>query len=125
MRDDAGFSLMEVLMSMVLLGVVGAGLAPGMLMNVKAITRNELRSESIAAAQQVLDDLRTEDPTTLPSTGDTEATASINGRTFDITTYYCLESTICDSGNSRHLTVEVRYKNERIYGVETVFTQLR
>jgi type II secretory pathway pseudopilin PulG len=117
---------MEVLMSMVLLGIVGSGIAPGLLLNFKAITRNELRSEAIAAAQEVLDDLRTQDPTTLPNSQvEEEDSITINNRDFLVTTIYCLDENICASGRSRHITLEVEYKNEEIYEIETVFTQLR
>lgn len=124
--DQNGFSLVEVLVALGILGIVMAGVAPSFIFHMKTISRNELRSAGIAAAQQVLDEIRTLDPATLPTSGsDTPETVVVNNKSFSVTTSYCQEPTFCLTTRTRHLNILVTYQDEEIYEIETVYTQLR
>ena len=120
-----GFTLLEVLVALSILGIVSAGLVPNFIRQLKFNTQSEVRAEAIEAAVRVLDLLRLADPTGLPSSGSSDqAIVSIGDRDFGVTTAYCPETTYCTS-NTRHLRVLVAYKNDQVYTVDTVFTKLK
>lgn len=126
MSRQAGFTLLEVLVSMVIMGVVLASMVPAFLSHVKVNTRTEVRSGAIAAAQQILDDMRSQDPATFPSTGsDPIEVVDAGSRSYDVTVSYCTNATYCPSDETKHIRVEVEYMGEMVYAVETVFTQLQ
>lgn len=124
--SEEGFSLLEVLVSLVLLVMTSAGILPAFLSHFNHITNNEVRSSAYAAAQRVLDEIRVQDPTDLPSSGDgTTQNITISGKNFQVTPSYCQDSGMCGDVNSRHITVRVRYNGTIYYVVETLYTQLR
>lgn len=113
-------------MSIVILGIVSIGMAEAFITNLKSNTASEVRSQAAQVAQRVLDDLRTEDPTSLPTTGTTGPVEIVMGpRTYDVYTTYCAQSSFCSSVTTRHLRLNIRYHNREVYRVDTVFTQLR
>ena len=125
MIKQSGFSLIEVMVAMVIFGVVSASMAPVFMNHLKFNTAMEVRSGAYAAAQQVLDDLRSQDPSSMPSSGSSAATSVPAGdRIYSVVTSYCLQASYCASANIRHLKVEVSYKGNLVYSVETVFTKL-
>ena len=120
-----GFSLTEALLAISLLGIVLAGILPTFLTFLDANTLSEERSQAVAVAQQVMEDLRESEPKSLPTTGSGAVEfLSVGQREFEIERHYCLEPSFCSS-NSRQVVVEVRYGGETIYSVETVLTALR
>ncbi|NLF25020.1 MAG: type II secretion system protein [Deltaproteobacteria bacterium] len=122
----AGFTLVEVLVALGVLALVTSAVAPSFLRFMHYNTRTEIKTEAIQAAQRVLDELRLSDPRTLPTSGSTPSeTVMVGGRSYDVTVSYCENATYCPSENTRHLTVDVVYKGEQVYEVETVYTRLR
>lgn len=126
MNSEKGFSLIEILVSLVLLGLVAAGVAPVFLSNLKFITDNEVRSGAIAAAQVKLDELRFEDPYGMPTSGSDPAEVITAGnKDYEVTTYYCLDTSLCATTSTRHLTLDIDYNGTTVYSIETVFTALQ
>lgn len=122
---EYGFSLIEVLISLLIFSVVLAGMGPSFVAHSRYNTQSEIRSEAIAVAEQAIDDLRFSDPTQLPSSGSSQQNIAIGSRTYSATTSYCLNAQFCNSTNNRHITVAVSYKNKTLFSTQTVFTQLR
>jgi prepilin-type N-terminal cleavage/methylation domain-containing protein len=123
--NEKGFTLMEVLLAVALMGTVVLGVVPAFIACKDANQRNEVRSAASAAGQAVLEAHRRLDPAAFPSTGSSAAqVVTVDARDFEVITYYCVESTWCDT-QSRHLLVEVGFGNEIVFTVETVFTKLR
>lgn len=124
--ESAGFSLLEVLISMVLFCLVALGTAPVFINQVKQNVISEHRSGAIAAATQVLDHYRTVDVVAgdFPSSGTESEDVEIEGRTYLVTVAFCLKEEFCGA-NARHLLATVQFNEELIYEVETVYTKLR
>lgn len=123
---DKAFTLLEVMVAMMILGLVAAGMAPVFINHLKTNTRAELKTESIAVAQQVLDELRSQDPTNFPMSG-SDAPILVDGgsRSYTVIVSYCKVTSYCASANTRHIEVAVRYMGSTIYEVETVYTKLK
>jgi prepilin-type N-terminal cleavage/methylation domain-containing protein len=123
---ERAFTLLEVLVSLLIFSVVSSSLSAVFINHLKQNSRGEIRSGAIAVAQQVLDDARSQDPASLPSTGSSSAqTISGGQRNYQVVQHYCLNSAYCPTTNTRHIKVEVSYLGTIIYAVETVYTQLR
>ncbi|MCB0332101.1 MAG: type II secretion system protein [Bdellovibrionales bacterium] len=126
MKDEKGFSLFEVLVATALLGLASAGVLPSFLHHFKTISENEFRTEAIAAAQVVLDQLRTVSPASLPMSGTTSPeSVNIGSHTFSVTQTYCSDASYCDATSSRFVHVSVSRQNKELYSVETIYTKLR
>lgn len=123
---ERGFTLLEVMVAVLLLGSLIAASTSAFVMNVRSNQAGEIRSEASQAAQTVLDELRHSPVGNMPLTGSDEPrTVSINERrAFDVVVTYCENNTYCTSNEIRHLTVEVTYADETVYRTETVFTNL-
>jgi prepilin-type N-terminal cleavage/methylation domain-containing protein len=123
--DSKGFTLLESLVAMGLLAIMLASLVPVLFVFLKANTRNEVRSGAVAAAQQSMEELRQQDPTTMPDEGATEPqVVSVDRRDFEVVRWYCLAPEYCGD-DSRHVLVEVNLGGKTVYSVESVYTQLR
>ena len=124
-RREGGFTLLEVMVAISLMGIMLSGLPAAFISFSQYNSRMELRTQALAAAQQVLDDVRMDDPQSLPSSGSTSESKVVDGRTFDVIVNFCDNPTWCDT-NSRHLSLEVDYNGQlSIVEVETVYTKLR
>lgn len=120
-----GFTLVESLVAMAIIGLIAVAIVPAFLTQLDSNARSEVRTGSIAAAQQILEDLRIPDPGTLPPAGAAGPVAVVVGdHVFDVVVHYCLTESYCDDA-SRHLKVEVFHKGRKTYDAETVYTQLR
>jgi len=120
-----GFSLVEGLMALAILGVVMAAIIPTFTTYQDTNRRNEERTGAVAVAQQVLEAQRRLDPSFFPESGPAPAeTVSLDGRDYEVIVSYCEVPEFC-SLNSRHLMVEVSYDGRRLYSAESVFTKLR
>lgn len=125
-KSQKGFSLLEVLVSIVIFGVVSMGMAVAFVTNLKTNTASEVRSQASEIAQRYLDELRTVDPGSLPSSGTTgPQTFTLGKRSYAVLTTYCADASLCASSTMRHLRIRVQYQNREVYRVDTVFSQLR
>ena len=68
-RKQIGFSLIEVMVSVVLLSLLGAGIIPSFLKYLKLNTSMEVTSKAVSAAQVVLERFRLSDPSLMPNSG--------------------------------------------------------
>ncbi len=125
MKSQSGFSLVEVLVSLFLVSITGVAFTHAFLGSLKFNTLSEKRSGAISAAQQVLDELRTKDPFTLPTSGTTSNTINVGGRNFTVLVTYCSIGSYCSTPSIRTLSARVTYRNENLYAVDTIFTQLK
>ena len=127
--NERGFTLLEVLISLVLFSVVSAGVLSSFGDHLRRNLESAVKTGAINAAEYKLDNLRRKDPSTLPSelNGDSPEydTLTIGGRAYNLTTRYCSDATHCDSTRNRHIKVQVAYKGKEYYSVETVYTVLK
>jgi prepilin-type N-terminal cleavage/methylation domain-containing protein len=124
--SSKGFSILETLVSLAIFSIGTLAVAQAFTSQLAFNNRSELRSGAINAAQQVLDELRVIDPTTLPTSGtSTPQNIVIGGKTYVVTIAYCQATSHCSSSTVRDLKVTVQHKNTTIYNVETVYAQLR
>lgn len=121
---ERGFSMIEVVMSMGLMSIVLSGMATVYIDQLHHNTHTELRTGAINAAEQRLDDLRQQDPASLPNSGSSTATIDAGKRSYSVVTTYCAPATYC-SANSRYIDIKASYNGQLLYEVETVFTKLR
>ncbi|MCB0310172.1 MAG: type II secretion system protein [Bdellovibrionales bacterium] len=117
--------MIEVLVSLGLFGIVSAGITPAFTNYLKLNTKNQLKTEAMAVAQQKLDELRLQKPDDMPSSGNSSENLAVGSRNFAVTTYYCENGIYCVSEKMRHLKIEVAYNAEILLDVESVFTSLR
>lgn len=124
-RNEKGFSVIEALMGIFLLGIVLTGVLPAFLSFLDANTYSEQASDSVSAAQQMLERLRLQDPASMPTSGaDSAVIIPVGGREYEVINSYCVNPAFCGAG-SRHITVEVNYGGEPRFVVESVFTRLQ
>lgn len=124
-RAESGFSLVEMLVSIVILAIIMGGLIPSFIAYMDVNTRNEARTGALQAAQQIMESHRLVQPSSMPNSGSsTPVSVEVDGRTFEVVTRYCDVVQFCGT-SSRHLVVEVRLDMDLIYETETVYTELR
>jgi prepilin-type N-terminal cleavage/methylation domain-containing protein len=122
--NSKGFTLLEALIALGILGVTLVALIPAFQMLMDANSLSEERSNALAAAQEVVEGLRHEDPASLPSSGSSAVQAiSVGAHEYEVVTHYCQDTTYCGS-DSRHIVVEVSFAGKDVYAIETVFTRL-
>jgi prepilin-type N-terminal cleavage/methylation domain-containing protein len=123
--NEHGFSLLEVLLAVTLIGLIVIGVLPAMLACKDTNSLNEIRSGAAAAAQRVMEEHRRADPALLPTSGSSAVeVVTVGDRDYEVISYFCLEPAWCDLV-SRHIVVEVGHGTETVVSIETVFTQLR
>jgi prepilin-type N-terminal cleavage/methylation domain-containing protein len=124
MNTQKGFSLIEVLVSLVIIMTVSTGVFHSLLSNLKHTRDTFYRTQAMHAAHEHLDILRMQDPVTIPGSGSTTSTIEIGNRTFNIVATFCKNANFC-SLNTKHIALEVFYRGESRFSVETVYTKLR
>jgi prepilin-type N-terminal cleavage/methylation domain-containing protein len=122
--NSKGFTLLEALVSLGILGVTLAAILPAFQALMDANSLSEERSNALAAAQEVMEGLRHEDPASLPSSGSSAVQAvTVGAHEYEVVTHYCRDTTYCGA-DSRHIVVEVSFAGKDVYEIETVFTRL-
>jgi prepilin-type N-terminal cleavage/methylation domain-containing protein len=122
--SERGFSLLESLVAIAILGILLAAIMPTFFTYLDANTRSEERTGALAAAQETIEQLRQVDPTMMPSTGSSPMQViSVGERDFEVVTHFCTANQFC-SADSRHLLIEVGYGGRTVYSVESIFTAL-
>ena len=127
-QRENGVSMIEVMASLVMVGLVVSGIGPGFLTHIKYNNEAEIRSGAYNAAQAILDDLRLIDPAFLPTSGsDDPVGINYGNRTYSVVASYCEEPTYCDGGSNplRFISLDVSYQGDVVYEVDTIYTQLR
>ncbi|WP_243028985.1 type IV pilus modification PilV family protein [Thermus albus] len=126
-RGSRGLTLIEVLVALAILGLIGP-LVGAFIAHLNTNTRSELRSQAVTLAQERLENLRLQDPQTMPRSGCTSETKTRVSRTFTVQTCYCSQASLCGPG-ARFIEVRVYLgtgtSGTPLYGVATVFTQFR
>lgn len=123
--EARGFTIVECLIAMSILGIVMAGLLPGFIDFMDANSISESRSDAVAAAQFTLESLRREDPSGWPTSGSSAPDViAINNREFEVVRSFCRSNEYCGAA-SRHVVIEVSFGGEVLYSVETVYTRLQ
>jgi prepilin-type N-terminal cleavage/methylation domain-containing protein len=123
--SEKGFSLVESLCALAILGIALIGVVPTFYVLVNVDTLSEQRSNAVAAAQQVMEGLRQASPSSLPSSGSSSPQmVSVGQHDYEVTAHYCTNSTFC-STDMRHIVLEVSFGGRNVYIVETVYTRLQ
>ena len=137
---NAGFSIIEMLVALVILGVALTSILPVFINYANVNRRTEIRAEAVSAAERVMDELRQRDfgdwdavreeldDGIKVATGDPN-TASDDGRTYVPAITWCTaDLPLCSNnggaiGNQqRHVRVAISLDGEEQYSVTTVFT---
>lgn len=122
----SGFTLIEVLVSLSIFGIAALALGQAYSTHLSFNTLSEARTGGIAAVTRVLDQLRVQDPATLPATGtDADRSIVIGQRTFLVSISYCSPTTYCTSNNIRQIHATAKLHGSIVYAVDTIFAQLR
>ncbi|NMC64341.1 MAG: type II secretion system protein [SAR324 cluster bacterium] len=121
-----GFSLIELLVSLILFELVAAASMAEVAHYIKTSRDNQIRTEAAAAAQTVLDEIRASDPAGLPGAGNGPAqNVSIGSHVFQVTPTYCAEADFCTGSSIRQVRITVSLNSRVWYEVDTAFAQLR
>ncbi|GGR26652.1 type II secretion system protein [Deinococcus ruber] len=123
-RGVQGFTLVEMLVALMLLGILMGVVITAIGSNTSLNSQTELRSQAAVAAEQVLDTARTKDPATMPTSGsDAAVNVVVGGHAFSVTLSYCTNITYC-TGTARQLLAQASYASKTLFQVETVFTSV-
>ncbi len=116
---------MEAMAAMVIVTILIVAIVPALVGFTHVNQKSEWRSGAVDAAELLLERYRTQEVgSTLPTTTANQTeTVSIGGLDYEATTLFCQTISYCD-GETTHIKVEVSYQNEKLYEVETVFTNL-
>jgi len=120
--DGRGFTLMEVLVALGILSTLMALVSLSFMTNLKSNLNTQLRYEAIQAAQDVLDEIRFLDISTLAAPMTENIT--IGTRTYAVAVTYCTNPDFCISDDIRHVSLSVSYKSKLLYATDTVYTKL-
>ena len=103
----AGFTLIEAMVSLLILSVILLGLHTGMVTAITMNTENLLRNEAVKLAQERMDKYRIEPSSDIP--GSDSVTRQV--RNSNVT--YTLDNNYDDSTNILDMTVEWEFQNEQ------------
>jgi prepilin-type N-terminal cleavage/methylation domain-containing protein len=119
-----GFTLVEAVIALAILGITIAAVLPAFIDFLDANSLSEERSNAVAAAQQVMEELRQVDPGSLPSSGSSAVqTVTTGNHEYEVTAHYCRTPSYCSTAG-RHIVLEVNYGGKTVYTIETVYTRL-
>ncbi len=126
MRDrirTRGFTLVEALIGVAILGIVMAGVLPVFMNYMRVNSQSDVRSGAVSAAESVMDGLRQTSLGAWPASG-TVRTTSGGDRDYAVTILYCTSSMAYCASDTRQVEVVVRYHGKVYYDVQTVYTKL-
>lgn len=131
-HSDQGFTLIETIVSLVIFLTILGFMVP-MFANQRLNTlQREIEMGAVAISQEIMDELRRVDISTLPSTGSTTtlpsglSTTSVDrsNKGYSATIFYCENATYCGS-EARHIRVQVRHHGQTVHQVETVYSRIQ
>lgn len=123
-QTEHGFSVIEVMFSLGIFGVLSLGLATSLISNLKTNTRNQVKTEALQVARTTLDRYRVSKVSTLPTTGSVTSTQTIGSHTYSVSVTFCSNAAYCAT-EMRHLIINVSQAGTNYSQIETVFTQLK
>jgi len=123
-RSQAGFTLTELLVSMLILGLVVVSVLSAQMFQLGMNTKNEELTQAGVAAQRVMDGVRSTDTAAMPVSGSSQpVTVNISGRAYKVTLTYCAPATYCTK-NAQYIQVDVTADNKNIFSVANVLTSV-
>ena len=124
-----GFTLIEAMLSVVILGITIAYSMPVLLYNKINIKQSQIKAGSLVVAGRIFDDIRSQKINTFPVSGITSITdpgiLTSVGRSYSANILHCPEPTdICNS--ERHdFKIEVTFNGNKVYDVQGSYTENR
>ena len=125
MNNNNGLTLMEALAAMIMVTVLIVSIIPALVSFTHINQKSEWRSGAVDVAELLLEKYRTQKVgDILPTTAESQTeTINMGGVDYEAKTFFCQTISFCDN-ETTHIKVEVSYNNEKLYEVETVFTNL-
>ncbi|SMB77727.1 type IV pilus modification PilV family protein [Deinococcus hopiensis] len=123
MKLSQGFTLIEAIVSLLILGVIMSAFVPIFLNNLKMNTESERISQATSAIESFFDKLRTAPVNKIPTSGVGQEDISVNGVIYKIEATYCRNASLC-TDNSRMVTAKALFNNRSIASAETIFTEV-
>jgi type II secretory pathway pseudopilin PulG len=139
-QSEAGLTLIETTVSLLVFLTVMAGVVPAYMTYRLQSLKNPVRTGAVAVSQQVMEEIRQINAVnSLPNLGSFNQTPapknnplgnlSAYGKTYSATIYYCERATFCDD-NSRYIRVAVfqqfgdgSLSSNPVYEVSTIYTK--
>lgn len=119
-RNQQGFTLLEVLISLSILAIALSSLMPVFASLSKFNTKMDFKTKAIAAGQERLEAIRESDHATIPTSGTVDTNHVVDGTPLIAKTTYCKTSSFC-TGDNKHIFVEIMHNGNKIHELETVF----
>ena len=121
-----GFTLVEVLVALGIFAFLISVASSSLRMNMTTNYRGQLRFEAAQAAQTIIDEIRYEDVSELPTSGleDVREIHIDTTRSYEVHVEYCSDTTHCTSNDVRQIEVWVKHRGQTIYQTETIFTAM-
>lgn len=119
-RTTQGFTLVEAMLALAVIGIVVSSLVPGITGMLTVNNGERIRRDAVSAARTTVQALVASGIPTLPMKDLQVRRLTLNGRNYDVTVTYCSNPTFCAPATSRHLKLEVNENGRRLYSVETV-----
>lgn len=120
--NTKGFSIVELMIAMAILGIIGGAILSLQMANVNANTQTEIRMQGTSVVRQGMEELRARD--VLPVSG-SETSEITNGRTFQVIKEFCptTNDPPC-TDTSIHVRVTAKFNGKAITSADTVFTKV-
>ncbi len=117
----SGFTLVETLMAITLLGIILAAVVPALLSNTALNRDSDYRTKGYQAVKRVIDEYRTVDLSDSSISVDNTRDINISGTSFKVSTDFCSVPAYCVS-NAKQFVVTAKIGQKVYATVETVFT---
>ncbi|MBZ9713860.1 type II secretion system protein [Deinococcus multiflagellatus] len=127
---QAGFTVIELLIALVILGVALSTVISAMLANTSLNTRVERQANAVRVGEQVMESYRQRTDYAALQKNDLTQTVVMNGQTYTAYTDFCpddlpavTKANLPCNSTSVYIRVEVKYGNTVLHRAETYFTQ--
>jgi prepilin-type N-terminal cleavage/methylation domain-containing protein len=121
-NKNSGFSLIEVMVALTVLGVVFSLLIPMFISFSSINRRSEQRTVANNVARQTLELLRNSPILTMQSSGSVIKNQTSDGHSLVITTSFCPTGTTQCNTTSKAIKVEVKENDQVLTTINTVFS---
>ncbi|PTA67773.1 type II secretion system protein [Deinococcus arcticus] len=127
---QAGFTVVELLIALAILGVAMSTVISAMLANTSLNTRVERQANAVRVSEQVMESYRQRTDYAALQFNDLSQTVVMNGQTYTANTDFCpndlpqaTKNSMPCSSTSVYIRVEVKHGNTVLHRAETYFTQ--